>query len=51
MTFTIENASGTLQANQQATITIIVTGITGFTPAVVVEPGGAEVGFTYPATP
>jgi hypothetical protein len=48
MSFTIENASGTLPAGGQATITILVPAVVSFTPYVTVEPGGATVGFTYP---
>jgi hypothetical protein len=51
ITLTIENASGTLQGGQHATITVIVPAVVSFTPSVVVDPGGAQVGFAYPPPP
>jgi hypothetical protein len=51
MAFSIEPASGSLQAGQQATITVSIPDLVSFTPAVTVDPGSLYVGFSYPASP
>jgi hypothetical protein len=51
-TTSIENASGTLQAGEQVTVTVTITDIDGTSdPYVTVDPGGMTVTFYVPVKP